>query len=628
MVFYMRYGCVTSALILGLVAGGGLFGQSAGFDQQFVRNGNFTEGDDGLTGWVANAGVVVAGTVLTDPQSGHPVQLSTSGTRGELSQDLIAGSGSKQVEFYVQGAGSPSTLEVLLGGTSLYSKEPDFGVYKITNLSGPSTLLANPTLVFKVTSGSFGNILVSNVSVTEQIDVALAAGATQAVEQLGAAAAATYQNTYTTQNTIWNANGMGVAPSAYMNQLISDVAWSDGSGSDGVAIHVKNHLNNLQSHMQAVSPSNAELNALKQALAPLIKQGILKKTDIPFNLRRALSFQNVKSTRYPFQDSSNEHMEEVALEDLSEESSLVAGFKNPFSKISSDKKKKEEKKVIPQKTKMNVWGRALGQYIRQDEVHSSPSYGIGSGGAAAGTDWTLGNYTVGVAGSYVFSYVFQSHDAGHADVNQGMLGPYGSARVDRWVFDFSLLGGYSHVHNQRNFSSGSDRLKATSNTQSGQLAPHAGIAYQVPHFWGWFFLEPFTSADWVANWQEGYQEKGASGFNMGQNGSFSSFIKTETGIRFREELLIEYGLFTISEKVSYGYQRGFTASTSSVFVVGTPSAFIVGNTAGVQNLGIVEFGMTFDPIEESLPIVAVAFQGQFGSVFRSYSGSVNLSKKF
>ena len=277
---------------------------------------------------------------------------------------------------------------------------------------------------------------------------------------------------------------------------------------------------------------------------------------------------------------------------------------------------------------VNVWGRALGQYMHQSKSKTSSAFSSGTGGALMGADWKVSKHKLGFATSYMYTYMGQAHKSGHVNINQGGLAPYGSFVVADWKFDASIYGGYTHNNSHRNGLAGTVKYHAYSNSHAWQLAPHLQITYSGLQNNSWWTADPYVMGDYVANWQSSVVEKGSSAYNTKQKASFSGFIRTEAGFSFSETIAVEYGHLVLREKAGWAYQRSLSSSTSSVSVAGTTGAFVVPNNAFIQNLGVAEFAITFISPKKHVPNIEVSYEGQFGSKFISQLGAINLSKDF
>jgi len=287
----------------------------------------------------------------------------------------------------------------------------------------------------------------------------------------------------------------------------------------------------------------------------------------------------------------------------------------------------------PKKGYFTGWLAPFGEYAREKSQSQTPAFTLGVGGVVVGADYDCADEnTVGLALSYAYTHVHEKQGMGLANVNQGFLGVYTALHAANWYFDFGAWGGYYHTHNERKiFFPGFDNT-AKSKTHGWQVAPHFEVGYDgyFPTVCSiqWFGIEPFLLADWVGNWEHGFQEHGAEGLNMSQKGKFCSLFRGETGLRFHEIVRCDWGQLVFQEKGSYAYQKMFHTGNVQATLIGSPSSFTVTTLTSPLNLGVVEFSMLFKPCKKSLPYVDFRYQGEFGSKYQSHQGIVEIGKNF
>lgn len=310
------------------------------------------------------------------------------------------------------------------------------------------------------------------------------------------------------------------------------------------------------------------------------------------------------------------------------EGMLAANFETNVLCVGTDDVKREamqEGQGSSFNKTVNVWGRVFGQYIHQNAKGSSPSSHVGTGGVLVGSDWKVKDCKIGFATAYSYSYLEMHKNNGHTEINLVNIGPYVSYGIQDWSFNFSVMGGYVNADNTRNILG--TNTKARSKPHTWQMAPHVDIHYNNILDSQSFTISPYIMGDYAASWQSSFSEHGAQNANTAQDGSFSGFIRTEAGLEYSEVIQINYGLLTLKEKGAWVYQRSFSP-INTITLVGTINAFAVPGSANVQNLGLIEFSMNFAPKNEKLPVVQIGYTGQFGSIFMSQVGSINISKAF
>ena len=132
----------------------------------------------------------------------------------------------------------------------------------------------------------------------------------------------------------------------------------------------------------------------------------------------------------------------------------------------------------------------------------------------------------------------------------------------------------------------------------------------------------------IANWQGSYKEKGNSPFNMGQKHQFSSFLRSEAGVRFYEMVGFDTWRLTFEEKLSYVNKKPFKVGKVNAFIVGSPGSFTVETLSTTQNLGVGEFEMIFEPKDNKYPWGSIGYQGEFGSKYQSHTVALTLNWSF
>ncbi len=323
----------------------------------------------------------------------------------------------------------------------------------------------------------------------------------------------------------------------------------------------------------------------------------------------------------PRQNSS-----QVASIDVTSEDLMAGSFQKK-------KGKAKPANLCPKEGFFTSWLGAFGEYAHEKAQQQTPAFSAAVGGAVLGMDYNCANdNVVGVAGSYAYTHVNEKENMGHANVNQGFLGVYGTFHVEKWYFDLGAWGGYYHTNNTRNISFTDFKKTAQSKTHGWQTAPHLEIGYD-----GYFAnvcrdqsfgVNPFALADWVASWEHGFREHGANGLNMHQNGKFCSLLRGETGLRFHETLKYGWGNLVFEEKGSYAYQKMFHTGNVTALLVGSPGSFTVTTLTTAQNLGVVEFSVLFRPSKRSLPYFDFRYQGEFGAKYQSHQGMFEIGKDF
>lgn len=334
---------------------------------------------------------------------------------------------------------------------------------------------------------------------------------------------------------------------------------------------------------------------------------------------------HARQRRFRSRESASSHL--ALLSQAEDDLLAAASVRTLYQK---QKPELSEPESPPHPEFYTVWGTAFGAYIHEKAQLQTPAFHAGSGGFVVAFDYTgLSPHVVGAAGAYVHTHLDESGGMGEANIDQGYLTGYAILTARQWYFDLGLWGGYYHIDNQRKISFPGFHQTAKSEPQGWQLAPHVEIGYDGLQYkegkWG---IEPFVMADWVANWEDSFHEHGAGSLNMGQEARFCSLLRGEAGLRLYEILYREWGRIAFREKGSYAYQKAFHTGSIQAFLVGSPGSFTVTTLTGAQNLGVFEFSVLFFPKSPKIPYFDLRYQGEFGSMYQSHQGMLEIGKDF
>jgi uncharacterized protein with beta-barrel porin domain len=330
-------------------------------------------------------------------------------------------------------------------------------------------------------------------------------------------------------------------------------------------------------------------------------------------------------------DSTDSSSENVSGSPPSEHSSEPPPSENcPESGAPSARKEQVTEKIWMNEAYYSPWLGVFGEYTHERSQKQTPSFETGSGGFVLAADYHRDVHLAPLIGggmAYAHTHVHEADGAGHANINQGALVLYGAWNEPEWYVDWALWGGYYHAHNVRNVNlPGIPGGSAASSTHGWQLTPHFEIGYDYED--SWFCIEPFDMIDWVACWENGFEEHGAGMLDMGQKDRFCSLLRNELGVRFIETLTYDWGVVAFREKGSYVYQKAFQTGVITAFLVGSPGSFIVSTLTGAQNLGAVEFETLFTPSNKKYPYGTISYQGEFGSRYQSHQGMITIGMDF
>ncbi len=289
----------------------------------------------------------------------------------------------------------------------------------------------------------------------------------------------------------------------------------------------------------------------------------------------------------------------------------------------------KEGTCAPKERRFEIWMETFGALAYQKAQSQTPAFNPTTGGAILALDGKVNHHIrLGTGAAYTYTYIHEKQDAGHSRINQEYLFLYTTWNNPHWYFDTALVGGLFQIHNVRNIHLTGFEFKSESKPKGWQLAPHLEVGYDYNIYACKFTTEPFVMFDWVNNWQKSYQETGSGPFNAGQKKHYSSFLRSEAGLRFYETARFETWNLTVQEKLSYLNKTPFKVGRVNAFLVGAPGSFTVETLTDTQNLGVAELEFVFQPIDSSLPRTTLEYQGEFGKMYQSHLVSLELTWSF
>ncbi|HEY5259842.1 MAG TPA: autotransporter domain-containing protein [Rhabdochlamydiaceae bacterium] len=275
------------------------------------------------------------------------------------------------------------------------------------------------------------------------------------------------------------------------------------------------------------------------------------------------------------------------------------------------------------------WFDVIGALSYQKPQDQTVGFDPATGVAILGFDARVNDEGwVGGGAAYAYTHIHEKHDAGHSDINQEYLFVYGSYQGCSFYFDGALWGGLFQIDQVRNIHMTGFDFTSKSKPHGWQLAPHLEAGYRAYNDDDSLVMDPFVMADWVNAWQDGYHEKGSGPFNAGQKEHYSSMLRTEVGVRFYETVPFDCWRLTFEEKGSYVYKKPFHVGHMNTFLVGSPGSFTVETLTTAQNLGVAEFGMIFESMDNSYPYGSITYQGEFGSGTQAHQLCLELGWNF
>ncbi|HAB99162.1 MAG TPA: hypothetical protein DCE71_05015 [Parachlamydiales bacterium] len=286
----------------------------------------------------------------------------------------------------------------------------------------------------------------------------------------------------------------------------------------------------------------------------------------------------------------------------------------------------------------SFWLELIQARAFQDAQLQTPGFQASVGGGVLGFDGQIGEEVqAGLGMAYTFTHIHEKEGSGFSDLHQEYAFLYATWSDQQMYVDLACWGGAMQIHQVRNIYMTGWNFVSTSSVGGWQLAPHfeAGADY-VPNkecigpvkasaHWS---ANPFVMLDWISAWQERYQEKGSGPFNAAQKAHYSSFLRTEIGLRFYEPITFQAWRLVFEEKASFVNKTPFGVGKISAYLVGSPGSFTVETLTKPQNLGAVEFGIIMEPLDHKYPYGSLSYQGEFTTSSQLHQATLEVSLDF
>lgn len=281
---------------------------------------------------------------------------------------------------------------------------------------------------------------------------------------------------------------------------------------------------------------------------------------------------------------------------------------------------------IEKSKRFSTWISGFGEFAYQDGSNQNPSFNFISEAALVGFDYRVPlKGMVGSSLGYLHTSFYENERMGHGNTNSGFFSFYGEVLINRFYIEPAFLGVFNVTNNTRNIAFSDFSAKAQANIYSWQLVPHLEVGYDFDC--DFLDIQPFSSVDYAVNWQRRYKETNAAPYNTTEISKTTSMIRSETGLKFFQTWMFDWGSIFFKEKTSYIFAKPF-GNTVTAFFTETPNTFAV--TALTQNLNLYSIGLEiFSNVGKKSPIgISLGYDGEFGSNYISNEVIVTLSKSF
>lgn len=283
-----------------------------------------------------------------------------------------------------------------------------------------------------------------------------------------------------------------------------------------------------------------------------------------------------------------------------------------------------------------VWLEGTGFFASQKHQHQTTGFDPYGGGVTLGLDRNiLDSCQVGGGVAYTYTHVHQHADTGYSNINQEYLFTYFTWSNQSFYVDTALWGSLFQIHNVRDIHLHGWKFTSTSNPKGWQLTPHLEFGYS--HSWRpnpeknlELTVSPFVMVDWANNWQRRYHEKGKSPFNIVQESQYSSFLRSEAGLRMYERLNFCHWNLIFAESISYVNRTPFNVGKIKACLAGCgcSGSFTVETLNGSKSLVACEFSTIFRPVDFAYPYGSITYYGEFTHGYQSHQATLEISWDF
>lgn len=256
-----------------------------------------------------------------------------------------------------------------------------------------------------------------------------------------------------------------------------------------------------------------------------------------------------------------------------------------------------------------LWLEGLGGISTIESTANAEGADIYSGGLAAGLDARLGDFTVGVAGSYLAANV--DTDTGGNDVGSYQLAGYGLWQRDTLYANAALSLGVHATDTSRDVTVGSlSRTARADYTSTGfGLALEAGKSFALVQRTS---ITPYAGIAYEFLRQDAFEETGAGSMNLSVDEDISNGLRVTLGTRLQHLFKSRDGLALVPYiDLAYVHDASGTAQMDTAFAVAPDTAFSIEGADLDRNRARLGVGAT-GYLNENTSL-NVAYQGEFSA---------------
>ena len=227
-------------------------------------------------------------------------------------------------------------------------------------------------------------------------------------------------------------------------------------------------------------------------------------------------------------------------------------------------------------SRLGIFATGQGSFGTQDAASSEPGYDFHTAGITLGVDYRfIDQLVLGVAFGYLHTKAAYDASAGNSAANGYNLSGYGTYYiVDRLYVDAIVTGGWNTYNSERNIPAVT--ATANSNTSGTQFSVSVGTGYNFNV--GAFGFGPTARVNYIHVHIDGYQESGASPFNVSVASQSIQSLTTDFGGQATYAISMPWGVLSPLLSLEWEHQYLGNSRTVTGSLVASPSTVVTNQT--------------------------------------------------
>jgi outer membrane lipase/esterase len=228
-------------------------------------------------------------------------------------------------------------------------------------------------------------------------------------------------------------------------------------------------------------------------------------------------------------------------------------------------------------SRLGIFATGQGSFGAQDTTSGEPGYDFHTTGITLGVDYRfIDQLVLGVAFGYLHTKAAYDASAGDSAANGYNLSGYGTYYiVDRLYVDTIVTGGWNTYNSERSIPNVT--ATANSNTSGAQFSVSVGTGYNFNL--GAFGFGPAARVNYIHVHIDGYQESGASPFNVSVGPQTIQSLTTDFGGQATYAISMPWGVLAPLLRLEWEHQYLGNSRTVTGSLVASPSTVVANQTA-------------------------------------------------